>query len=110
MFEINGNTISLTRGDSLSVEVFLYKDDETYIPKSEDKVKFTVKKDFTDAIPLIQKTIFPNDDSEFVLELLPSDTKPLPFGRYKYDMEITEEGGKVYTFVIGDFVITEEVS
>lgn len=110
MFSINGTTISLTRGDTLCLNVELTKDGEGYTPATSDRIRFTMKKSTADNIPLIQKVVYPDSYNKIMVEITPADTKPLAFGTYKYDMEITDENGRVYTFVIGDFKVTEEVS
>jgi hypothetical protein len=45
-----------------------------------------------------------------ILELDPEDTKPLPFGSYTYDIEITFANGIVDTFICeARFILTPEV-
>lgn len=110
MFSINGSTISLTRGDTLCLNVELTKDYETYTPEPTDVVTFSLKKNFTDNIHLISKSVVPNSEHEIVIEITPSDTKKLSFGKYKYDMQIKDANERVYTFIVGDFILTEEVT
>lgn len=115
MYEINGTTIRLTRGDTFYCEFMIIKDDETYTPVEGDYVRFALKhatmtatkRGFTDAKPLIKKEV-PIDT--MVLKLLPEDTKDLPFGTYIYDVEITFANGDVSTFIKeATFIITPEV-
>ena len=112
---IKKNKITLTRGDTLRVKVEIFKDEEPYIPEDGDRVRFALKhpdmlpdgSDYSDIDALITKDV-PNDT--MVLELTPSDTKSLAFGRYVYDIEITYADGTVDTFITATpFVITEEV-
>lgn len=104
---VKGSTISLTRGDSLRVNLRLMKDGEEYIPVTGDVIRFALKKKVTDAEPLIVKEI-PIDT--MVLAIEPEDTKPLAFGIYRYDMEITTANGYVDTFIgPADFNVKEEV-
>ena len=113
---IEGTTIYLTRGDTFAATVEIKNaDGSTYELQEGDVVRFALKSarmkagntDFTDARPLILKTI-PN--ATLRLELAPDDTKCQPFGVYKYDIELTKAGGVVDTFINNcDFHILPEV-
>ena len=105
--KIQGNKIRLTRGDSLRVTVIITQDGEPYTPIEGDSVRFALKKDFDDPIPLVLRDI-PIDTLQLVL--VPEDTKPLEFGKYWYDVELTKNDGTVDTFIGPErFYITEEV-
>ena len=108
MIEINGNYIRMTRGDTLRVEITMFDSEgHTYTPNESDVIRFAMKKNYRDATPLILKVI-PNDT--LILELEPSDTKPLSFGTYVYDIEITYADGAVDTFIANaNLVLAEEV-
>lgn len=103
---IKGTSITLTRGDTLRVKIGIFsKEDGTeYIPTSGDSIRFAVKHpvfnskktEYKDTQPLIIKNI-PYDT--MVLELQPNDTKPLGFGEYVYDIQITYSDGRVDTFI-----------
>ncbi len=106
-FRLNGKTITMTRGDSVRIGISL-SDDEgtTYIPREGDSIRFACKKTY-DGVLLIEKDI-PTDT--LILKLEPEDTKPLSFGKYVYDMQITFANGDVCTFVDkGLLKLTEEV-
>lgn len=112
---IKGNSITLTRGDTLRLLVSMSKDGEPYIPDEEDRVRFALKhrdmvadkSDYKDENPLILKNI-PIDT--MILTLDPADTKELGFGKYVYDIEITFSDGTVDTFITAaPFIISEEV-
>ena len=52
MYKTLGNNITLTRGDTLQLKVSLYNQDGTeYEPASGDVIRFTMKKNYTDAEP-----------------------------------------------------------
>lgn len=113
--KISGTTITLTRGDTLRVLVTMHYGGEEYIPQEGDALQFALKRriyntkktEFLDEEPLILKTI-PIDTQ--VLTLDPEDTKPLGFGQYAYDIQITFADGTVDTFIPNaTFYIKEEV-
>ncbi len=96
MIEVKGTTITLTRGDTLRLELKLERNGEEYIPSDNDKVRFAMKRNYSDDEVLILKEI-----NDLYLELKPSDTKHLEYGPYVYDMEITYSDGAVDTFIAG---------
>lgn len=80
MYKTLGNNITLTRGDTLQLKVSLYNQDGTeYEPASGDVIRFAMKKEYTDALPVLSKTI-PNETCLLVID--PLDTKSLAFGQY----------------------------
>lgn len=114
-YKLDGNTIYLTRGDSLFLQVSMTRNGEQYTPVAGDSIRFALKRnvlnpnqsDFVDTTPIILKSI-PYDT--LMLQLDPSDTSALPFGTYVYDIEITFSDGRVDTFITDSkFIITREV-
>ena len=104
---INGNNISLTRGDTLYLTVLMTRNEEPYTPIPGEKVRFAMKKKIGDEEPIILKDI---PIESMILKLEPEDTKPLSCGSYKYDIEYTSVDGDVDTFIgPANFNITEEV-
>ena len=104
MVRINGTTITMTRGDTLCVNVEMTLDGEPYVPSGNDSIRFALKtpkmtgsrSEYKDTEPLILKPI-PIETCQLVLQ--PEDTKSLGFGQYVYDIEITMEDGTVDTFI-----------
>ena len=104
MIDITGTTIKMTRGDTLWVQVKIKKDGKQYAPQDGDVVKFYLKHDslnsrgtaYKDVEPLVAKEV---PIETMILTLEPEDTKPLEFGGYKYDLEITMSDGRVDTFI-----------
>lgn len=99
------NKITMTRGDTYIAEVGITTlAGEPYTPQEGDTIRFAVKHpnmdiyrtEYTDATPLILKDI---PISTMILKLEPEDTKPLGFGEYVYDIEITFANGDVDTFI-----------
>lgn len=107
MYKIQGNKITLTRGDSFYCQLTLKsKDGTVYVPEEGDVIRFAMGRDYGD--PIITKVI-PNDT--MTLSLVPADTEELSFGKYVYDIEITFADGDVDTFINeAEFVIAPEVS
>lgn len=105
---INGTSIGLTRGDTLSITLtILDTDGETYTPAAGDRIRFKMKRDYCDAETLIEKQI---DTSGMVLQIDPADTSPLDFGEYVYDVQLTTASGVVDTVIPrGKFKILAEV-
>jgi len=109
MYTIDGNNITLTRGDTLYVQINLTKDGEPYVPQEGDTIRFAMKKTYKDpdSEVLINKQV-PIDT--LILTIDPDDTKELTMSRsYVYDLELTTSIGEVYTFIAGKFKLTEEV-
>ena len=106
MYSVRKSNIELTRGDTFFGQITLMNGEEPFQPSAGDVIRFAMKKDYTDAETLILKEI-PYDT--LMLRLDPADTKPFPFGKYVYDIEITFADGVVDTFIKGVFTLTEEV-
>jgi hypothetical protein len=117
MFTVEDNKITLTRGDTFEATLGLKVkgSSEPYVPVEGDKVRFIVKNwalnsngsAYVDKTVRIEKAI---PIATMQLKLEPNDTKPLPFGRYAYDIEVTLASGKVDTVIEReDFIITPEV-
>ena len=104
MTKVDGTSIEMTRGDTLRVQVGIEQDEETYVPQTGDSVAFFLKHkafnkdktEYSDPAPLITKDVPINT---MVLQLDPEDTKPLDFGKYVYDLQITFANGTVDTFI-----------
>lgn len=114
MHEIIGNTIKLTRGDSLVTELALSKSGAAYEPQEGDKIMFAIKSklnstrtSYIEQTPLVAKEI---PTSDMTLRIDPDDTKSLPFGSYSYDVEVTLSDGTVDTVINNaPFVLMPEV-
>lgn len=95
-YSVDGTKITMTRGDTVRIQVAIDIDGEEYTPQEGDVVRFAAKKAWTDEEPCILITI-PNDT--LILTIEPNDTKELEFGAYNYDLQITFANGDVATFV-----------
>lgn len=102
-----GADITLTRGDTLILELSLTKDGDPYTPATGSEMRFAMKEKYTDTEVVLEKQI-PIDT--LILEFVPSDTKDLPMGKsYVYDIQLTDEVGHVDTFIQGKFTVDKEV-
>lgn len=109
MISIDNTTITMTRGDTLNVQLTLsYDDGSEYTPQSGDKIRFALKKHYSDAECIIKKDI---PTTSLMLRLESEETKQLEQpGRYIYDVQLTTADGTVDTFINkGKLLITEEV-
>lgn len=95
-YSVDGTKITMTRGDTVRIQVAIDIDGEEYTPAEGDAVRFAAKKAWTDEDPCILIDI-PTDT--LVLTINPEDTKQLEFGAYNYDLQITFANGDVATFV-----------
>ncbi len=106
MLEIVQNTIKLTRGDSVSFSVSMRNGEEEYELQEGDFLTFTVRKNVYASEKLIEKVL-----TTSIIDIVPADTKLLPFGDYVYDVELTFQNGDVNTIIPPSlFRIMEEVS
>ena len=107
-YSVQGTTITLTRGDTFMALISITQSDgNPYIPHEGDLIQFAMKRGYEDEEPLLVKDI-PIDTMKLILD--PADTKPLSFGKYVYDIELTKSTGEVDTFITkGTMKLTEEV-
>ena len=109
-YSVSGKKITMTRGDTAYIAITATDREtgELYVPLEGDSVLFTVKKKATDETALIVKSV-PVDT--MTLRIDPEDTKPLRFGDYIFDVQMTYANGDVDTFITeGTLEITTEVS
>ncbi len=108
MHSIDGNNITLTRGDTLFLELNLQKDGEAFTPEAGSSIRFAMKRKYTDDDSTALVKNVPTDT--LMLEIEPDDTKELPMKKsYVYDIEYTDADGHVDTFISGTFTLAEEV-
>ena len=110
MIKLTGNTIFLTQGDTLDLQLnILDSEGEPYIPSEGDVVRFAIKKRYSDVEPIIVKTI-PNDTLRLRLESNETELLTASSTPYVYDIEIKMADGTVDTFIDREkFYVTEEV-
>ena len=106
-FDITKKVIKITRGDSGQFR-FTAKDKATGEPYdySNDLAEFTVKKNTRTKTVIFKKRIIGT-----VVTIEPADTKDLPYGTYKYDIQLITPDEDVYTVIDPhDFIVTDEVN
>ena len=108
MLYIKGNSIKLTRGDTayLTIPLELLTGEE-YIMQPGDKLELTIKEYVLTNQALVHKEIIGGN----VFHIEPTDTANVPFGKYKYDIQLTTSSGDVFTVIDTDtFEILQEVT
>ena len=100
--------IVVTKGDTVKMPIIVTNNDGSiYHVQKNDVINFGLKKEYTDAECLIEKTI---DNNELMLVLSHEDTKKLEVGiGYKYDIQILRNENEVHTFISGIITVTNEV-
>lgn len=112
MYTVEDTKITMTRGDTVVIDLALnFEDGTPYVPSEGDSIRFAVKKTYDDEEVLIMKDI-PIESLQ--LRIDPEDTKPLSMGTrrgiYKYDIQLTKADGTVETVIPrATLVILEEV-
>lgn len=109
MIDVTGKKITMTRGDTFRARLTV-KDTTgaVYEPEDTDVLLFTVKRNYNDSQPVIQKEI---NHETMMVEVLPEETKKLRQpSALVYDIQLIKSDGLVDTFIDrAPFVITEEV-
>lgn len=110
--KVNGTNISMIRGDSETVTVSCTDIDGADLLFSDgDIIYFTIKENTKTEIKILQKIITDFTDGKAIIEINPSDTKPLKYQTYVYDVEWVNSVGRVTTIVPpSKFVISDEVT
>lgn len=80
MYDVDDNTISITRGDSAAFSVIIESDGSTMTIADTDDVEFVMKNG--------NETLFKRKVNGSVLYLMPSDTSGLAYGSYTYDLTL----------------------
>jgi hypothetical protein len=112
MMKVSGTKISLTRGDSAIISVACTNGTTPFALTTGDTIYFTIKASATTTTKLVQKIITTfTQDGKATVTLNPADTKPLAYGEYLYDVQLTLVTGEVITIIAPSrFTILEEVT
>ena len=102
----------MIKGDTAIINVSITDvDGSEYVPEDGDKVRFAMKRHYSDPAPVLYIPI-PTDTMTLIIN--PEHTKGLEAGPgdviYKYDIELTKADGTVDTFIPnGNLILLEEV-
>lgn len=107
MFKVVSNNITITRGDSGTLNIRIEDPaGNDYIMREGDKAVLTVKRSTADKDALFQLPIV-----DGVAKIRPENTNTLDYGTYVYDCQLTTADGDVYTFISPhQFKVAEEVT
>ena len=109
--QITGTDIQMTRGDTESLSVRMAEDGAQVPFEAGDTLYFTVKYNSDTDEKLLQKVITEFPGGEAVIHIEPEDTKPLAFGCYSYDLQLTRADGTVTTIIPpSTFEVSPEVT
>ena len=99
MFTVNARTsaIHITKGDSGTLNVELKDSEgEVYVPQLGDRIIFRVANNAGTALFSKDADI---DNESNLITFLPEDTKDLPTGQYRYEVELVTDAGDHYTVI-----------
>lgn len=101
----SGN-IKLTRGDTGIFKIDLVDGSgEPYTPEQGSSLTFSMAKTAGSEVVLTKQ--IPIDTME--LELEPADSKDFGFETFAYDIQLTDEVGRVFTVLLGKIAFTKEI-
>lgn len=108
MFDIStGYAISLTRGDSATLEITFSGD----IPTAEDTVIAALKRSPSQRDAVLSWTLERRAGGEYILQIQSDDTENLATGRYYWDLRVCYADGQVTTpFAARPFDLTDVVT
>lgn len=109
---VEGQNLSMVRGDSEAITVTMRKDNERVPFAAGDTVYFTVKESPMIPDVALQKMVVRfTQDGAARIELKPEDTKKLSPRQYWYDIQFTSAAGEVKTIVGKSmFTLREEIT
>ena len=107
---LNGTHIAMIRGDSEVLSISCTINGAPYMDAG-DTVYLTVKKSGKTEDKLLQKVVTVTNEERVLIKLEPQDTKEVPYGKYKYDIQLSKEDGTVKTIIPSSyFEIKEEIT
>lgn len=103
MLLIEGNKITLTRGNTAFIEIDIIKDDEPYILRTGDSLTLSLKRKSGYNNIVLTKTTTTN-----TFALVEDDTKDLSLGAYEYDITFRGNDGTIDTLLFDTFIVGGE--
>lgn len=104
--------LTQTRGDTMSYTFQRHASDGTVITTTPESMIFTVKGSWNTSTIKIEKNIEDmamDNDGVWRFTIEPTETAKMSYGRYFYDLQITDNGS-VTTVAKGQFILTEEAT
>lgn len=102
--------ISKTRGDTIQLEWQRRNMEDEVIMTTPSEMWLTVSPDWDSPVKLIQKTLADmtmDEEGFWHVTIQGSETEPLPYGTYVFDIEVTEQSFTT-TICKDALVLTEE--
>lgn len=97
---IDGTQLGMIRGDSEYITINCKDEHGVKINfQTGDRIYFTVKLNTATDQKVLQKIVTSFDDGNAVVEILPEDTRDLPYKSYKYDIQWTTVDSKIITII-----------
>jgi hypothetical protein len=98
--EIDQGTVTMTRGDSETITVSCVNSNGEAVTFVEgDLIYFTIKKSISATDKVLQKIIEEFTDGTAVISIEHEDTADIEPGVYMYDIQYTDQFGKVSTII-----------
>lgn len=107
--------LTIIRGTTQTITIAVKNDDGTaYTLADGETLRFGVKRhpEDADSLCLVKKSLTAAslDNGLYILTLLPSDTKDLPFGNYFYDVGL-QSGNNYYNVIeCSDFIVAYNIT
>ena len=107
--------LSIIRGTTQTISIAVMNEDgSAYTLADGETLRFGVKRkpEDDDSLCLVKKSLTSDnlDNGLYILTLLPSDTKDLPFGNYYYDVGL-QSGNNYYNVIeCSDFIIAYNIT
>lgn len=103
MLIIDGNKITLTRGNTAFIEIEIIKDDEPYILRTGDSLTLSLKRKSD-----YNKIVLTKVSTTNTITLVENDTKDLSLGAYEYDITFRGNDGIIDTLLFDTFIVGGE--
>ena len=112
MFEINGQTITLTRGDTAFIQPIptVMATGQPYEFQNGDKVYFRLRQLPDVGAVFVKECNIDLADNLCTITLNPEDTIDLNMTEYRYEFELVDTDGGHYTFIANQkFIVGKEL-
>lgn len=106
---VNNNVITVTRGDTINLDLQIKTPDGlTYEPCEDDRIRFVMKRYYNDQKPILEKEL---STDNLVLRIESEETKTLKMDvNYYFDVELTLSDGTVDTIISSGIIkVKQEV-